>query len=267
VAARRQVAYSDARNAAMAQFALLSRAVSELPDDDFGLPTLLGDWTVAELVAHLIRNIDSVSHYLAADSPVASAIDLAGYLGCTRDYAAGVAQRAVEVAAGLTPDGLRTGLRAGAVQASLDVAALGDAGGDRVLAARLGAIGLRDYLVTRCVEGAVHAWDLGAALDRDDLVHPDALRIAVRALADLLAARHPGRTVEVRLPGLAGTAVQCVEGPRHTRGTPPNVVETDPLTFLLLATGRRTWHEAVAEGHVRASGQRADLSAYLPLMS
>jgi uncharacterized protein (TIGR03083 family) len=251
----------------MAQFALLAREVGELPDDDFGLPTLLGDWTVAELVAHLARNVDSVSHYLAAEVPTKAETDLAGYLSRTADFAGGVAQRAVEVAAGLTPEGLRTALRAGAVQASLDLAALGGAGEARLVPARLGALPLRDFLVTRCVEGVVHAWDLGTALDRADLVHSDALRIAVRALADVLAARHPGRTVEVRLPGPSGTAVQCVEGPRHTRGTPPNVVETDPLTFLLLATGRRSWVEALDSGAVRASGQRADLSPYLPLMS
>jgi hypothetical protein len=94
-----------------------------------------------------------------------------------------------------------------------------------------------------------------------------ALRLVVRALADLLAAQHPGGSVEVRIPGPAGTAVQCVEGPRHTRGTPGNVVETDAVAFVELATGRRRWRDAVADGSVRASGERADLSALLPLMS
>jgi hypothetical protein len=92
-----------------------------------------------------------------------------------------------------------------------------------------------------------------------------ALRAAVRYSLDLLAEQVPGRTVEVRVPPFA--AVQCVPGPRHTRGTPPNVVETDPLTWLDLAAGRLGWNDAVVAGRVRASGQRADLSAYLPLMS
>jgi hypothetical protein len=61
-------------------------------------------------------------------------------------------------------------------------------------------------------------------------------------------------------------AVQCVEGPRHTRGTPPNVVETDPRTWLHLATGTLTWPEAEAAGHITASGNRADLAPYLPLL-
>jgi hypothetical protein len=92
-----------------------------------------------------------------------------------------------------------------------------------------------------------------------------ALRAAVRYSLGLLEQRVPGRTVEVRVPPFA--AIQCVPGPRHTRGTPPNVVETDPLTWLDLAAGRLDWESAVASGRVRASGQRADLSAYLPLTS
>ncbi len=78
-----------------------------------------------------------------------------------------------------------------------------------------------------------------------------------------LEQRAPGRSVEVRVPPFA--AVQVVEGVRHTRGTPPAVIETDAETWLALATGRTTWHEAVDAGSVRASGERTDLSAYLPL--
>jgi hypothetical protein len=91
---------------------------------------------------------------------------------------------------------------------------------------------------------------------------PTTLRDAVRSLLADLAGRAPGRSVEVRVPPYG--AVQCVAGPRHTRGTPPNVVETDPRTWLLLATGRARWADAVADGRVRVSGARADLSAYLP---
>ena len=92
-----------------------------------------------------------------------------------------------------------------------------------------------------------------------------ALAAAVRGSAGLLPERYPGRSVEVRVPPF--TAVQCIEGPRHTRGTPPNVIETDPLTFLRLATGQLAWPDAVADGSVRASGNRADLSEQLPLLN
>lgn len=100
-------------------------------------------------------------------------------------------------------------------------------------------------------------------LDRGVEPHPNALRVAVRYLLDALASVAPGRSVEVRVPPYA--AVQCVEGPRHTRGTPGGVVETAPSTWLALATGRLGWAEAVAQGRLSASGERSDLSRYLPL--
>jgi hypothetical protein len=97
----------------------------------------------------------------------------------------------------------------------------------------------------------------------DDWPASGDLRDATRYLLEELAARAPGRTVEVRVPPYG--AVQCVEGPRHTRGTPPNVVETDPETWLSLATGRLGWSDAVATGKVLASGERADLADFLPI--
>jgi hypothetical protein len=102
-----------------------------------------------------------------------------------------------------------------------------------------------------------------AALDAGHPAEPAQLRDAVRILLRELARRAPGRSVEVRVPPYG--AVQCGTGPRHTRGTPPNVVEMAPDTWLLLATGRLTWADALAQGRIRASGNRADISAYLPL--
>ncbi|MBE1500025.1 hypothetical protein H4696_007125 [Amycolatopsis lexingtonensis] len=107
---------------------------------------------------------------------------------------------------------------------------------------------------------AVFPWLQG---DAPDPARPE-LAAAVRLSLRALAADAPGRTVEVRVPPFA--AVQCVEGPRHTRGTPPNVIETDPRTWLELATGQLDWTTAVAAGRVSASGTRADLSHWLPLV-
>ncbi|TRW46518.1 sterol carrier family protein [Georgenia yuyongxinii] len=90
------------------------------------------------------------------------------------------------------------------------------------------------------------------------------VRTAVRFTLEELATSSPGSSVEVRVPP-AG-AVQAIAGPRHTRGTPPNVVETDQETWLALATGRLAWDDAVASGRVLASGTRADLSPVLPLV-
>ena len=97
---------------------------------------------------------------------------------------------------------------------------------------------------------------------RPDPRGPDS--VAARYLLYTLAARHPGRVLEVRIPPVA--AVQCLPGPVHTRGTPPNVVETDPVTWIRLASGRLHWAAAVRSGAVHASGPRADLEAYLPLL-
>jgi Bacterial SCP ortholog len=102
---------------------------------------------------------------------------------------------------------------------------------------------------------------------RDD-THPapdrTALATAVRLTARTLAALAPGASVEVRIPPFV--AVQCISGPRHTRGTPPNVVETDPRTWLLIATGQLRLTEAKATGALRLSGMRAgEIEAWLPL--
>jgi hypothetical protein len=86
-----------------------------------------------------------------------------------------------------------------------------------------------------------------------------------RLLADAFADQVPGGAVELRIPPYA--VVQAVPGPRHTRGTPPNVVETDPLTWIRLATGRTDWASAVDGFAVAASGERSDLGGYLPVMS
>jgi hypothetical protein len=90
-----------------------------------------------------------------------------------------------------------------------------------------------------------------------------ALGVAVRFTLEQLAAAAPGGTVEVRVPPYG--VVQCIAGPRHTRGTPPNVVETDAQTWLALAVGEVSWADAVRAGRVHASGNRADLSGLLPL--
>jgi hypothetical protein len=102
-----------------------------------------------------------------------------------------------------------------------------------------------------------------AALDRGGAPERSTLRDAVRELLGELARKVPGRSVEVRIPPFG--AIQCVPGPRHTRGTPPNVVEMDPMTWLLVATGRLSWADALRSGKVHASGIRTDLSEYLPV--
>ena len=132
--------------------------------------------------------------------------------------------------------------------------------------AQLAAIGREPYdgpdtpeaLGLACIEAALAACDLGVEPARP------VIRGAVRHLLDRLVAQAPGKSVEVRIPPYA--AVQCVEGPRHTRGTPPNLIEMDAGTWIRLAAGRLTWADALYAGSVRASGARADLSGLMPLI-
>ena len=85
----------------------------------------------------------------------------------------------------------------------------------------------------------------------------------VKETLSLLTDIYPGKAIEVRIPPYA--AVQCGDGPKHTRGTPPNVIEMDADTWLQLVSGERTWSDAFNEGLISASGVRADLSHLLPL--
>ncbi|WP_077488991.1 sterol carrier family protein [Sinomonas mesophila] len=115
---------------------------------------------------------------------------------------------------------------------------------------------------------AVAAWlaerSAGAAGEATPAVARQTLATAVRYALEELAERAPGNSVEVRVPPFG--VAQCVEGPRHTRGTPPNVVETDAATWLALATGSLAWAEALSSGKLSASGTRTDLGGLLPLV-
>lgn len=113
---------------------------------------------------------------------------------------------------------------------------------------------------------ALAAW-LGASIPTSDPgrspLSRSTLATAVRYSLEEVTARAPGNSVEVRVPPFGVT--QCVEGPRHTRGTPPNVIECDATTWLAMVSGQLSWSDAVAAGRVAASGLRADLSGLLPL--
>jgi Bacterial SCP ortholog len=107
--------------------------------------------------------------------------------------------------------------------------------------------------------------EVAAALERTRAGSADKpdLRLLTKHFLAVLEQRAPGHSVEVRVPPYA--AAQVVPGVRHTRGTPPAVVETDADTWIALATGELTWSDAESAGRIRASGQRADLSPHLPL--
>ncbi|MGW6642145.1 sterol carrier family protein [Streptomyces iakyrus] len=249
------------RAAVLAQFGNVRQAVLGLTPEQLGLPTRLGDWTVRELAAHVTMAVETVSRNLEREEPAKADLALLDWPFATAARAAGIAddtRRLADAAPDL--DALY------ASTAERLARALADAPGSRLLPTRTGALSLADYLVTRTVELVVHTDDLNAAVPGLDIPYDrQALAACTRLLADALASKAPGGSTEVRVPPYA--VVQCVEGPRHTRGTPPNVVETDPLTWIRLATGRLTWERALHDAGVSASGERADLSPYLPLMA
>jgi uncharacterized protein (TIGR03083 family) len=244
------------------QLGVTGRWLAALPEPAFGQPSVLIGWDVRALVGHLLIVHRGLIEQLAtrAEEPGTSVSDfVAGYRGdATR-----MRDAAIDESRELTPAQLIAGLRAGPdVQ---DV--LSEIPDNTVIRTRRGPTTPGDWLLTRLIELVVHTDDLSRSLPGvapAALLRP-ALAAATRACAQILATRAPGHTVEVRVPPFV--AVQVIAGPRHTRGTPPNVVETDPLNWLRLASGRVEFAAALSAGTLSASGQRADLTAYLPLLS
>ncbi|MCP3817983.1 maleylpyruvate isomerase family mycothiol-dependent enzyme [Streptomyces sp. A3M-1-3] len=246
------------RAAVLAQFGHVREAAATLTPDQLTLPTHLGDWTVRDLAAHIAWVIDSLADAIERPAPVKAEITAVEWPFET----ARLARRISEVAKELSLDEpLEAQYERSAARLA---AALTQTPATRPLSLRVGAMTLADFMVTRTVELVVHTDDLNRAAGLEIPFDRQALATCTRLLADALALRAPGASVEVRVPPYA--VVQCVEGPRHTRGTPPNVIETDPLTWIRLATGRTGWQEAVGAAAVSASGERADLSGLLPIL-
>jgi uncharacterized protein (TIGR03083 family) len=238
-----------------------------LPTEAYERPSVLPGWSVRQLAGHLLLVHTGLAR--ALDEPTTeAAVPIHEFVTRYRRDVEMITSSTLEASAGLSGREVVERLES----AIDDLATRIDAGLrlSQVVRTRRGPVSIEDHLATRIVELVVHTDDLNrsvpdvspAALQRS------ALARCTRILTDILAAQHPGRSVEVRVPPYA--AVQCAigdPGPTHTRGTPPNVVETDPLTFMRLATGRLAWSEAVSSGAVHASGLRANLSPVLPLLS
>jgi len=233
----------------------------------FERPTVLPDWNVRQLTGHLV--LVHTGFAQALDQPTKEpALQVHEFVKRYRRDVEMITAATLEASSG--PAGAEVVVR---LESAIDDLAVRLEAGvqmSQVISTRRGPTTIEDYFATRIVELVVHTDDLNRSLpDAEPApLHRSALARCTRSLAGILAGQHPGRSVEVRVPPYA--AVQCAigdPGPSHTRGTPPNVVETDPLSFLRLATGRIGWADAVAEGSVHASGHRADLSAVLPVLS
>ncbi|MFE7132265.1 sterol carrier family protein [Streptomyces sp. NPDC057638] len=222
------------------------------------MPTRLGSWTVRELASHLSYALHVVVRELALPEPPKAELALLEWPFATEAAAGAIDTDVRALSAAAEP-------AEGFDRVALERALQGPgARPERPVAIRVGAMRLSDLLVTRVVELVVHTDDLNDATGLEIPIDRQALAVCTRLLADALAVKAPGGAVEVRVPPFA--VVQCGEGPRHTRGTPPNVVETDPLTWIRLASGRTSWAEAREQARVSASGERADLGGLLPVM-
>jgi uncharacterized protein (TIGR03083 family) len=245
-----------------AQRDLLRPWLAALPADAWRRPSVLERWSVLELVRHVAHVPAAAATVIAAGATYERPLSLGAYTQAWAGNAVDIADFSVAAAEGLGPS---------EVLAILDEAdralatAMPSVTDELVVAGNRGPLRAADYLATRVNELVVHAGDLSRSVPEVEPVPVDrkALAVSCRMLTTVLADRHPGHTLEVRVPPFA--AVQCVEGPRHTRGTPPNVVETDPSTWVLIAAGRMPYADAVGQGLVKASGLRADLGPYLPL--
>jgi uncharacterized protein (TIGR03083 family) len=207
-------------------------------------------------LAAVLAAVPVVARETTADKPQT----VAAYVGKYRAAAGEIADRERELTGRKSPADLKRMLRE-----ALESSEVEQSPGATVAAPR-GPIRWEDWLTTRVIELVVHADDLARSLPEREppATTRPAMKLTVTTLAKAFAQKAPGRSVELRVPPYA--AVQCVEGPRHTRGTPPNVVETDGPTWVRLAAGRLLWSDAVAAGAVRASGARADLAEWLPVL-
>ncbi|MEV6570626.1 sterol carrier family protein [Streptomyces sp. NPDC051577] len=246
------------RAAVTAQFDHIAAAVATLTPEQLARPTHLGDWTVRDLAAHIAWIVRSIPEAVALPEPAKAELTVRDWPFATSRIAARIDELARETAAG---EELGPLYEESATRLAELLRVVPDG---RLLGLRVGAMAFGPFMVTRTVELVVHTDDLNRAADLDVPIDRQALAACTRLLADALADRAPGGSVELRIPPFA--VVQCLEGPRHTRGTPPNVVESDPLTWIRLATGRTTWDEALQGARLSASGERADLGALLPLM-
>jgi uncharacterized protein (TIGR03083 family) len=238
-----------------------------LAPEAFERTTVLPGWSVLQLAGHLVLVHAGLRQSL--DEPIKGpALPIHEFVKRYRRDVEMITAATLEASAGLAGPEVLARLAAAVDDLAIRLEAAVEM--SRVINTRRGPTTIEDYIATRIIELVVHTDDLNRSLPE---VTPAELRRGAlsrcsRTLTGILAGQHPGRSIEVRVPPYA--AVQCAigdPGPTHTRGTPPNIVETNPLTFLRLATGRTTWADAVADGTVHASGLRADLSAVLPLLS
>jgi uncharacterized protein (TIGR03083 family) len=250
-------------DAVAAQSAWLVDWSVELSDVQLRTASVLPGWSVDDVFRHLSIGIGMLPEAVGRPAPKGTKpLPVHEYVRAYAASSSDIAKLVRDQSHGGATSGVQEFERA--VGEVLAVAR--GVSGDPVLIARRGPLRFDDVLRTRLIEFVVHGRDLARSLPGiPSPVEASALRIVTKTFAEALAARYPGRSVELRVPPYV--AVQMVEGTTHTRGTPPNVVEMDAGTFVDMASGRRTFAESLDSGAVRASGTRADLGPYLPVLA
>jgi uncharacterized protein (TIGR03083 family) len=256
-----------AQQALLEQSRTVLRWLQGLAPESFERLTVLPGWSVRQLTGHLLLVHNGLAQSLSHPT-MEPALPIHEFVRRYRRDVEMITAATLEASAGLTGPVVVARLESAIDDLAMRLEAALPM--SQRISTRRGPTTIEDYLATRIVELVVHTDDLNRSLPEaaPAQLERNALARCTRTLTGILAGQYPGRSVEVRVPPYA--AVQCAmgdPGPTHTRGTPPNVVETDPLTFLRLATGRIGWADAVAAGTVRASGLRANLAPVLPLLS
>ena len=243
--ARTGPTYAAVRSALHEQYGVLVAAFADL---DPTAPTDCEGWTVEDLETHVAVTARGLVR-IATQETTGPADG-----GGVNDWAAKLPGLAEEVDEMTRAERLSLAPLVDQVEAVLASTAE-----DKVVEQLTGRHTLKDAAVFRLIEAVVHGLDVGIT------PAPTALKIVVKELAQVLADRYPGHSVEVRVSPYA--AVQCLPGPRHTRGPPPNVVEAEPIAFVRLCSGRQAWDDLTRSGWITASGERSDLSALMPVLA
>lgn len=252
------------RDAVLAQVEFVRLAAHDLSAEQLAKPSGLPGWDVRHLLAHIAGQIDALPRLLAEPAPAAPqpTVGLSRWALSTHTIAELLDTRTKKDAAAQDDQAAAIDAAAEELESVIDTGVREDV----LLPQTFGPMRALDFTVTRLVELVVHSDDLTRATASPVRLDRMAVASTVRVLADALAEKAPGGSTELRIPPFA--AVQCLPGPRHTRGTPSQVVEADPITWMRLATGRATWKMMTATGRLKVHGERAaELAKELPVLS
>lgn len=253
------------RDAALAQVEFVRLAAHDLTTAQLDAASGLPGWPVRQLLAHLAGEIDALPRLLAEPAPRATrpALTLAQWPRRTAELTPeAVARPSADLARWNEDPAAAIDDAAEQLESVIDTGVRDDV----LLPHPVGAMRALDFTLTRLVELVVHSDDLTRATGSPVRLDRMAVASTVRVLADALADQVPGASTELRVPPFA--AVQVLPGPRHTRGTPTQVVETDPVSWIRLATGRVGWRVMTSTGRLKVNGDRAaELAEHLPVLS